>query len=72
MLPLSDLEQVTDVEKRVVFMRFIFKHAFNARINSPSPFNFLQSRFKSTVFSLTEEAPTFSQGKMGHCEYRGL
>ena len=62
-LSLSDLEQSTDVEKHAVHMRFISKHTFNARINSPSPFNFLHSRFKSTVFFPTEEAPSFSQKK---------
>ena len=72
MLPLSDLEQPTDVEKHAVHMHFVSKHAFNAHINSLSPFNFLHSRFKSTVFFPTKEALTFRQGKGGHCEYRGL
>ena len=72
MLPLSDLEPSIDVEKSVVPTRFVSKHAFNACINSLSPFNFLHSRFKSTVFSPKEEAQTFSRGKGGHCEYRDL
>ena len=69
MLLLSDLEQPVDVEKRAVPTRFVSKYAFNVPINSSSPFNFLHSRFKSTIFSPTKEAPTFSQGKGGHCEY---
>ena len=44
---------------------FISKHTFNARINSPSPFNFLHSSFKSTIFFPTEEVPTFSWEKGG-------
>ena len=72
MLPLSDLEQSTDVEKHAVHTCFVSKHAFNAHINSPSPFNFVHSRFKSTLFFSTEEAPTFSREKKGHCEYRGF
>ena len=72
MLPLSDLKQPTNVEKRAVPMLFVSKYVFNARINSPSLFNFLHSRFKTTVHSLIEEAPTFSWGKGGHCEFRDL
>ena len=72
MLPLSDLKQSIDVEKHVVHTRFVSKHVFNAHINTPSPFNFLHSMFKSTVFFSTEEAPTFNREKGGHCEYRGL
>ena len=65
MLSLNDLEQPTDVEKHAVHMRFVSKHTFNARINPPSPFYFLHLKFKSTVFSQTEEAPTFSREKRG-------
>ena len=72
MLSLNDLEQPTDVDKHAVHKRFASKHAFNARINPPSPFYFLHSKFKSTVFSPTEGAPTFSREKEEHCEYRGL
>ena len=72
MLHLSDLEQSTDVEKHAVHTRFISKHTFNARINSPNPFNFLHSRFKCTVFFQTEETPTFSWKKGGYCEYHGF
>ena len=64
-LSLGDLEQSTDVEKDAVHTCFISKHTFNACINSPSTFNFLYSRFKSTIFFPTEEAPTFSRKKMG-------
>ena len=71
-LPLSDLEPSTDVEKHVVHTCFISKHTLNAHINSPSPFNFLHSRFKSTIFFPTEEVPTFSQAKGGHCGYHGF
>ena len=72
MLPLNDLEPSIDVEKHVVHTCFISKHTFNARINSPSPFNFLHSRFKSTIFFPTEDVPTFSREKGGHCEYYGF
>ena len=68
-LPLSDLEPSTDVEKHAVHTCFISKHTFNARINSPSPFNFLHSRFKNTIFFPTIEGPTFSREKGGHCGY---
>ena len=68
-LHLSDLEPSIDVEKHVVHTCFISKHTFNARINSPSPFNFLHSRFKSIIFFPTEEVPTFSREKGGHCGY---
>ena len=69
MLPLSDLEQSTGVGKRAVHTRFISKHAFNGRINSPNPFSFLHSRSKSTVFFPTEEVSTLSWEKGGHCGY---
>ena len=71
-LPLNDLEQSTDVKKHAVHMRFISKHTFNARINSPSPFNSLHTRFKSTVFFPIEEVLTFSREKEGHCGYHGF
>ena len=60
-LPLNDLEPSIDVEKHVVHTCFISKHTFNAHINSPSPFNFLYSRFKSTIFFPTNLQP----GKRG-------
>ena len=69
MLPLSDLEPSTNVEKHAAHTCFISKHTFNARINSLIPFNFLHSRFKNTVFFPTEEVPTFSWEKRGHCRY---
>ena len=72
MLLLNYLKQPTDVEKHAVHTRFVSKLAFNARINSPSPFYFLYSTFKSTVFSPTEEASTFNREKEEHCEYHGL
>ena len=72
MLPLGDLEPSTNVKKHAVHTFFISKHTFNTRINSPSPFNFLQSRFKNTVFFPTEEVPTFSREKGGHCGYHGF
>ena len=72
MLPLSDLEQSTGVRKCAVHKRFISKHAFNGRINSPSPFSFFHSRSKSIVFFPTEEVSTFSREKGGHCGYYGF
>ena len=65
------------IGKRALSTHFISKRAspnneFNARINSPSPFNFPHSKFRNTVFSLIEKAQTFNQGKMGHCEYHGF
>ena len=72
MLPLSDLEPSTDVEKHAVHTCFKSKHTFNARINSPSPFNFLHLRFQNTIFFPTEEVPTFSREKGGHCGYHGF
>ena len=72
MLPLSDLEQSTGVGKRTVNTCFLSKHAFNGRINSLSPFIFLLSRSKSTVFFPTEEVSTFSREKGGHCGYHGF
>ena len=72
MLPLSDLEQSTGVGKRAIHTRFISKHAFNGRINSPNPFSFLHLRSESTVFFPTEEVSTFSQEKEGHCGYHGF
>ena len=71
-LPLSDLKPSNDIEKHAVHKYCISKHTFNARINSPSPFNFLHSRFKNTVFFPTEEVPTFSREKGGHCGYHGF
>ena len=53
-------------------MCFISKHTFNACINSPSPFNFLYSRFKNIVFFPTREVPIFSREKGGHCVYYGF
>ena len=69
MLPPSDLEQLTGVGKRAVHTCFISKHVFNGHINSPSPFSFMHSRSKSTVFFPIEEVSTFSREKAGHCGY---
>ena len=46
--------------------------AFNILTSYPNPFNFPHSRFKSTIFSLTEGAQTFNRGKGGHYEYHDL
>ena len=72
MLPFNDLEPSTDVKKHAVHTCFISKHMFNARINSPSPFNFFHSRFKNTIFFPTEEVSTFSREKWGHCGCHGF
>ena len=63
-LPLSHLEPSTDVEKHVVHTCFISKHTFNARINSPSPFNFSTQCLKAPYFSRLKKYQP-SAGKKG-------
>ena len=67
----QDIINRKHVGKHALLTHFISTHtlaygAFNVCINSPNPFNFPHSRFRNTVFSLTEKTQTFNKGKGGH------